>query len=357
MNKIAVVLSCNLHWAPYYTRYEKMLSKSNQKFDLILWNRENIREKVSLNANLIEFSLEDETNNGNVKKIVKFLKFAQFVKKQLIKNQYSKVIFLGTYAFMPALLHGYLKRKYNNRYWVDLRDITYEHNSLFYVLERDVFSSAYNVVISSKGFLPHLPAYDYGYIHNIDPSMDEIYKSFKKTDSDKIRISYIGNIAYWDSVFKVVDTFANDERFLLTFAGPNSEKVKEYCKQKQIENVQFFGRFSRMDTVLFYNNTDIIYNVYGNDYTNVQTACSNKLYYAMKFHMPLLVSDHTYMEDICQKYNMGFTFEHSKDFPDKLYQMYLDFASQKHLFDEALQEACAEDQACTTAFEEFINGK
>ena len=40
--KIAIVLGSNIHWAPYYYKYEQFLTKNGYDFDLIIWNRENI---------------------------------------------------------------------------------------------------------------------------------------------------------------------------------------------------------------------------------------------------------------------------------------------------------------------------
>lgn len=355
MRKIAVVVSCNLHWAPYYTRYEKMLSDMKNNYDLILWNREDLKEEVSDNANLIEFCMRDVANNGNYKKIIKFYLFAKFVKRTIHKNKYDKVIFVGTYAFVPALLGRYLQKHLKDSYWIDLRDITYEHNKVFYAMEKRAIEGAHRVVISSKGYLPYLPKRNYGFIHNIDPSMNEIFPQFNKNPSEKIRISYIGNIGYLDSVKKVIDLFANDDRFELMFAGANSEKVRQYGIANQINNIVTFGRFNRIDTVKFYNSTDIVYNVYGDDTINVRTACSNKLYYALKFHLPLLVSKNTYMEEICIQNNIGFVFENTKDFPDKLFEMYSNMRCKEQKYDEVLEESMKEDEKCTSDFEEFIN--
>lgn len=354
MMKAAVVLSCNLHWAPYYSRYERLLNDSGVPFDLILWNREGIEEKTT--ANLIEFRLPDETNNGSSKKVLKFLKYAAFVKKQLKKTRYDRVVFCGTYAGVPAFLADFLKKRYRGKYWIDMRDLTYEQVSFFAKLENTAIRNSYQTVVSSKGYLPYLAEDSVGFIHNIDPTMDEIYPKFCKTPSDRIRISYIGNIAYWDSCKEMIDVLANDDRFVMNFVGPNHEPVKEYCEKNGIRNVSFHGRFPREDTVLFYNDTDIIFNLYGSGTRNVKTALSNKLYYGMRFRLPVLVNAGTYMEEIIRKYHIGFVFENTRDFADRLYAAYVNFDHEEHSFDQAWRDVKQEDDQAIARFAEFIEG-
>ena len=60
-SKIAIVVGCNIHWAPYYYRYEKFLCDERKRFDVILWNREHIKENVS--GRLIEFDILDKSND------------------------------------------------------------------------------------------------------------------------------------------------------------------------------------------------------------------------------------------------------------------------------------------------------
>lgn len=77
--KIALVVGTNTHWAPFYFRYEQILNENNIKYDLILWNRENIEENVKA-TNVFECKLVDKPNNKDAKKIWKFFVFGHFVK-------------------------------------------------------------------------------------------------------------------------------------------------------------------------------------------------------------------------------------------------------------------------------------
>ena len=352
---IAIVLASNLHWAPFVNRYLDILKSNRYQYDLIMWNRENIIEDID--ANLITFDLKDETNNGSFIKAFKFILYANFVKKVLKRNEYKKVLFVGTYAGVPALLYKFLRKEYENRYWIDLRDLTYEKIPFFYKMEEIAMKHAFHTVVSSKGFLKYLPCnIEYGFIHNIDPSMDEIVLRYKKTISDKIRISYIGNLGYWNSCKEMIDLLANDERFQLNFIGPNYEKIEKYCKIYNINNVRFHGKFKREDTVQFYNETDVIFNLYGNDNINVRTALSNKLYYAMRFKLPILVNKNTYMEEVVQKYSIGITFKNDSAFKNELYEYVKSFNVKEHYFEEAWSDVVQEDLCAIAQLKGFMRG-
>ena len=352
MKRIAVVLACNTHWAPYYRRYENELKKNNMSFDLIIWNREDIVEEVD--GNVIEFKLKDETSNHDFKKIFKFFKFAKFLKNRIKKNKYDKIVFLGTYAGIPALLSGYLKRNYKKNYWIDIRDLTYENNQIFRVLESKAINNSFSTVISSKGFLPYLPEYGYGYIHNVDPSMDYFINNYNKTETDIIRISYIGNIGYFDACYEFIDTMANDNRFLLQFIGPSSEIIKQYCEKNNITNVRFGGRFPRELTVKYYNETDIIYNNYGNGEINLRTATSNKLYYAMRLNIPIIVSPNTYMEEICLANSIGISFDGKKSFPDRLEEFYHQFIKDNKQREATWANIVEENNSVSNSLRQFL---
>ena len=354
MNKILLVLSCNLHWAPYYTRYENIMKNLSVPYDLIIWNREGLDENTY--GTKIEYNVYDKANDGSWKKIFKFIGFSRFVKKQIIKHRYEKIVFVGTYAGMPAFISGFLKKFYKKRYWIDLRDITYEHLSLFYKCEEQAILNSYKTVVSSKGYTLYLPKFEYEFMHNIDPSMEDIIKEYHKTKSDKIRISYIGNLGFWNSCKEMIDNLANDERFVMNFVGPNFERIQEYCNKNNIENVNFHGRFERSETVKFYNETDIIFNIYGNDTINVKTALSNKLYYSMRFGIPILVSPDTFMEKITHKYNIGFTFDGKTDFGDRLFEWYQSTDLLQSSFEQAWKDVEHEDKQAEDAYIKFIGG-
>lgn len=322
MSKIVLILGSNIHWAPYYYRYEEFLNKKNIKFDLIMWNRENIKEKICANK-IFEYKKRDISDNKNPLKIFKFFEFAKFIKKTIAKEGYSKIIFLGTHACAHAILCEFLSKNYKGKYWIDIRDYQYEWFLLYYLMQKKAINNSFTTVISSKGYEQFLPKYNYKYIHNIDNNMLTFVKKYNKEENKfKIRIGFIGNVRYIEENIKLINIFANDDRYILQYFGTGSEKIKKYAKSKNINNVITTGKFQSIDTIKYYNQIDIINNVYGNNMIGLTTALSNKLYFSIYLNIPLLVCQGTYMEQLVNKYKIGFVYKNNKNFADELYNDY-----------------------------------
>ena len=328
--KIALIVGTNLHWAPFYYRYEKYLINNGINFDLIIWNREGIDE-ISQAQNIIEYKIKDVANNKNPKKIWKFFTFGRFVKRIIKKNKYDKLIFVGTYGCAIAFCCNYLSRNYKNKMWIDVRDDLYEWFKPFYLAEKKSIDASFVTTISSPAFTKFLPPHNYYLMHNIDPNANQMARDFKKIKDpeERVRISFIGNVRYYEQNIKLLNLLKNDKRFKIQYFGKGSDELKQYCFKEKINNVEFHGAFKQEDTIKFYEETDIINNMYGNETMNLQLALSNKLYYGIFLELPILVSNCTFMKKITYEYNMGIVFEDNKEFPNKLYKWYSEIQQKK----------------------------
>lgn len=355
--KIAVILGSNIHWAPYYYRYEQLLCEAGVDFDLVYWNREAIKEECK--ANLVSFDIPDVSNNKNPMKVWKFIAFSYFVEKTIKKNKYDKLIFLGTHGCAVCFCAGYLSKHYKNKMWIDIRDDEYEWFPPFYWGEKKSIEASYATAISSYEYTRFLPPHDYLYMHNIDPHAEEMQRNFAPTEDPdgSIRISFIGNVRYFEQNVKIIKQLGNDNRFKLQFYGKGSERLQAYCTENGVTNVDFAGAFPQKDTLLYYNKTDIINNAYGNETLNLQTALSNKLYYALFLKMPLLVSANTHMERLAQEYNLGYTFSEDEKFADKLYDWYIcgKQGEVKPAYETLWNKVNSEDKACIEKLRLFMN--
>lgn len=361
MKLFAIIIPSNLHWAPYCLVYQKLIAKSNSKYDLIIWNREKIEEEIEYKEGLnqlIGFDCFDICNDGNIKKIPKFLRFSSFVRKQLSKTHYDGVFLLTTFAGVVALNAHFLSKRYNKKYWIDIRDYTYEWFKPYYKLLKNAISNSYAVAISSGEYRKFLPENDYIVVHNIDPNLEKYSLELKYSVSDVIRISYIGNIAYTDENKKLLDKLKNDTRFKLQYYGANSELLKSYCELNGILNVDFHGKFPYAKTGTFYENTDIVNNVYGNDTIGKKTAISNKLYYAAALNKAIITSPDTYIGKLAEEYGFGYSVDFSdNDWPDRLYNWYQEFRMNKgYNNSRQLWESCLrENEIFDSKMNEFIN--
>lgn len=352
--EICVILPCNIYNAPFYKRYEKMIMERYEEFDFICWNRACIDEETK--GVPILFNVRDSVNSGSPKKIINYIKFGNFVKRKLTTKKYDKIIILGSYAGIMVQLARFLKKNYDQKYWLDIRDFTFENIGFYYRGMKMAIENSYNTAISSKGYQEFLPAYNYVIAHNIDS--ENILKS-KDIRSDymrqkQIRISFIGLIRYYDENKKLLNRLGNDNRFILQYYGMNSEELKLYCSEKNITNVDFHGRFLPEETALFYKKTDIINNVYGNNSVAFTTALSNKLYFSAGLRIPILVCPNTYMEEVTVGRGFGFAIDYNDaQIGDKLYKWYMELmknnndAKYNEFYDAVIEEDCKfENELC-----------
>lgn len=326
--KIALILPCNLYVVPYFSVYEDALVKAQVSFDVILWNRDLIEEECA--GRIIGFNCKDVANDKNAFKTFKYLSYYSFVKKAITEGKYDKLVFLSTSAWTVVLLSSFLKKCFANKYWIDVRDYTFEHIPLYKRRLATAIEYSSTTAISSRGFLSFLPSVsskEYLVTHNIDFNTIEKIRTLRKKSSANvpIRISFIGNNRYIGINKKLMIAFKNDSRFILQYFGTRAEELETFAYEEGINNVRFHGRFQQEDTYMFYLKTDIINNVYGNESQEVVTALSNKLYYAVFLNLPILVSPNTFMSEITRSVGIGYDVElNDKELPQKVYDWYQD---------------------------------
>ena len=157
-----------------------------------------------------------------------------------------------------------------------------------------------------------------------DGIVDTIPKHVCQPNSP-IRILYIGQIGWLNNVYKFVDAIGNDDRYEMIFAGTGSEKVLEYAKKKNIQNIECIGRFKPDQTTQLLKKGDIIYNLYGNDNLHLTLAISLKFYYALYMGVPILVFKGTEMEKVSKQSGIGYVVNDFDCLADDFYRWYSDF--------------------------------
>ena len=279
--------------------------------------------------------------------------FTRFAKKVMKKNDYDFVVVWGETA--AALLSGLLKKKFSGRYCVNVRDLL-EGRKRFLRKKLDVAvkSSSFTTVSSPK-YIDTLPSgfKEYYFVHSYNEKIagetDEILKNKSRKADGAINILYIGNIRFYDHLYRFMDSIKNDPRFHLSVCGHGSEPVKEYAEAHSIKNVSTVGMFPKEQTGEYLAQADIIYNLYGTESPNLRTALSNKLYYACCLHIPILVYRNTSMYEFSSRCGIGFAVDdHDREhLADALYNWYnkLDASSVDEKCSAFLEEAKASQKA------------
>lgn len=313
--RVAIIAFNDLKKCPYINPYASFCKENGIDFDVIYFNRSGTVESADYPTVPIEWK-------SGRKKWLNFLSFRSLVIKHLKAVTYDFVIVLTT---MPAvLLGGFLKKRFKGRYLVDIRDYTYEKILPYFWLEKRALSGSAMNVISSPGFKNFLPAGEYTLCHNASASYRiPAEYSFTPNPSGRIRIGYVGTIAYKSNCKRLIDLVLKDERFDFYFYGDESgsKEVTEYVTSLSSDRIKAFGAYTPAEKVGIMENIDILFNVYGNSSQLVITALSNKLYDSFYMKLPLLTSPKTAMSEEASVYSFDVDFD-DKDILEKLYSWY-----------------------------------
>ena len=238
--------------------------------------------------------------------------------KSVIKNkQYNLLIVLTTNN--GVYLATWLKKKYNNKYILDIRDYTHESIPIFFALEKIAVNHSLLNVISSRKFESFLPAGEYVVCHNMN-TKNSIDPPAIKCDNP-ITIGYIGKGAYLDKCAEICKKLCSDSRFRFYFYGL-CEIPEELAKYQHYNNIEFHGLFLPDEKESIIRNIDIIFNVYGNGTPLLDYALSNKLYDALSYGKPILTSPGTYMSKMAGPYAFDVDFTR-ESFLDDIYMWYI----------------------------------
>lgn len=319
MNKrICFVSLNNIYLTPYINKYIDLIDET---YDVIYWNRHRMKEDIKA-KHYYSFNLQIEDTASKATKLLGYMKFRKFA-SDVLKNNYDHVILLQT--SVGVLLMSTLLSKYKQKYILDIRDYTFEKNIIFYKIVKQLVEHSSLNVISSKGYKEFLPPHNYTNVHNDVKIENRIIEEFsiKSRINDVIKISYIGLIRFHEQNKKVILKFKNDPRFRIRFIGKNAKLLENFCIENNVNNVELIDQFPPEMTLHYYKGTDIINNLYGNNSPLLEYALSNKLYYASKLRIPILVCKNTYMEQISMQYGFGYVFNfEDPNACDKLYDYY-----------------------------------
>lgn len=297
--KALILLADNIYLTPYLKFYTDIFQEMNIKYKIVFWDKNNT-----------EF-LEDEVykrycyeTKFRLMKILGYIKYKKYINHICKKENFD--IILPLQPIISFLCSDILIKKYKRKYIYDIRDYSYEKFFFYRWIEKKLVNNSTMNIISSEGYKKFLPKGKYYITHNI-PRVDFTGHKQLKNPNGKINLSYIGLIRFMDQNKRIIDFFKNDKRFHLNFIGTNAKQLKEYCIKNGVNNVTLIDTFDPKETLKYYDKTDAIMNLYGNNTPLLDYALSNKLYYAACLYKPILVCADTFMEQISSKNGLGFT--------------------------------------------------
>lgn len=306
--KICIVSMDNVKRVPYITQYLNCLR--GKPFDFVFWDRDCTYDEIGADKS---FGYRHRVRHGEsnlvqmYEKLTGYIAFRQFASNVLVREDYERVVCLtGNCA---VLVSKVLLSKYARRYIIDIRDYWHEDNRKYHETEQRLIEASAFPVISSPAYREFLGDHDFRIMHNSQLLSSEDIAIVDHPHNVPLHVVCVGaakNLAY---DCKVIDYFANDDRFRLSFRGRGYDCLKSYISRKGITNVEATGEFDFSRTMEMYRDADIILSMYGNGSPYWDYALANKLYFAAQLGLPILVCEKTAMADIVNEYNLGIAFD------------------------------------------------
>lgn len=356
---IGIVFLLNLEYAPFLNKYTSELEKSNQKFEIISWNR--LDSDSTFPWDIISYEKRSNLGDNKFKKTLAFLGFRNFLVDVLNKKKYDKLIILTTLSGM--LICDYLLKNYQGKFIFDIRDYTFEKFSFYKHLEKKLIDASFFTAISSEGFTNFLPKSDkYVISHNL--IKDELLSGFNKkaiiNKQDKINIVFLGAIRHFDIKKKIVDIFGNDSRFNIYFHGYGVayEKLLEYCGNRY-NNVYLTGKYNRIDKPKIIQDATIINSFYDSDNFANKYALSNKYYDSIIYKKPLWANPNLYIGKRAIQRGIGINLELNNEAPKNLIKILDEFNWDEFYknCDLELEKVLEEDNVFVEKLNQFIQLK
>ncbi len=342
-------------YMPYMQRYEKIFQKNHIEYDIVTFDRDS-DGKIEQNGNTYLFKHTTDTNK--IKLLFLSMKYRRLIVKLLKKNKYDKLVILTT---MPGILiHRKLLKKYKNNYIFDYRDYTYEKIGLYRKIVDKIIKNSYCTLMSSKGYMKFFQNKDKIVItHNIS---NEEYKEEKAVDlriKEKLNIGFLGYVRYFDVNSKLINAFKNSDKVSFTYIGlPFKDcDLEGFCKENNIENVKFKGRYENDEKAKLYQDIDIINSIYSLDSEEVQPAIPNRLYDAALFKKPIITAKGTYLAHIVEEYQLGFSIDVYQDDIKKLLEDYLNNFNEQEFTEKCnkfLEEIYQDEKMCNEYVKKFV---
>lgn len=310
--RVGIVAASNIRESPYIFFYTQLFREMNMAYELIIPNRRGLEETFDAPLHVLPW-------NAHLPTVANYYKYCGAVKKILEKEAYDfLVVFTGNNA---AFLGLWLRKHYQHRYIIDIRDFSHENIAPYYALEKTAIENSLLNIISSRKFTSFLPEAEYHVCHNCAYGMNTV-APFRR-GKEPIRIGYVGGLFYVEQCNKLMKLVSEDPRFVFEFYGtsPLEQTMRETAEPYHCDRIIFHGGYQPKEKGAILEKVDILFNAYGNGCAWLDCALSNKLYDAYAYTKPIVNSPGTYMSEMAGPLSFELDFD-KKDILNDLYSWY-----------------------------------
>ncbi|MBN2881013.1 glycosyltransferase family 4 protein [Candidatus Woesearchaeota archaeon] len=284
---------------------------------LICWDRNNNLKKFENYKKIKVYRIRTgKVENGKIismlKSLPRFYIKAICLAKELNKTKKFSVVHCHDFDTMP--IGTIISKKINSPLIYDLHDL-YSSNfqnkllkNIISIFDSFFYKIADKIIIVNDDFrkLINTNPKKFVMIMNVPDS-----EKFSKVTSKKSGLFYAGNLENTRDMTYVLEKY--NSKIPITIAGDGA--LYNTYNSFQNKSVKLLGRVSHSQVIEHSKNSFAIIALYNPRYPNVKLASPNKLFDAMKFGKPVIVSKGTTMSRIVEKYHCGVSVKYG-DFID-----------------------------------------
>lgn len=307
-SKICLVSMENAIRCHYVLQYIRCLE--GRPFDFLVWDRDLSNEDI---GQARTFAYRHKVRHGSpsngqrLEKLTGYVGFLRYAQRVLEQEDYERVVCLT--GVCAVVLNKVLLNKYSGRFIIDIRDYWHEDIKRYHETEQRLIEASAFPVISSPAYRKFLGDHDFRVMHNSQILSEEQRAIADHPHERPLRIVSVGAGKNLSFDRRVLDCFANDERFFVAFRGRGYDELTDYIDGKGIRNAEATGEFDFSQTMDKYRDCDIVLSMYGNGSPYWDYALSNKLYFAAQLGLPILVCEKTAMAEMTEGYDLGIAFD------------------------------------------------
>lgn len=193
--------------------------------------------------------------------------------------------------------------------------------NLFTLIDRHIVNKSVRTVFTSEGFAN----YHFGdkwpekiciIPNKLKKEVIEYPGLEKQTDISHLQFAFVGSFRF-QSVYnfaKVVLSNFPNHTFHFFGAASGKENEELFNTLKAYNNCVFHGRFKNpVDLPSVYSQIDLLLSTYDVQYINVKFAEPNKLYEAIYYDTPIIVSSNCFLGDKVEKMGVGYALDALND--------------------------------------------
>ena len=240
-------------------------------------------------------------------------------------KRYRRENVLYYYFFVDVALGAFLTSR--RPYMYEESDIPYSSmrismvRNIFKYIDKRIIQKSFATVMTSEGFIDYhfgdsRPSNIILIPNRLNPRIVNYPYKDKEVDIQKLTIGFVGGVRY-KSIVNFANTFVkNFPDFSFHVFGDIEPFLKEQCLdlEKNYKNIHFHGVFKNPeDLPSIYEKIDLVLATYDYSSVNVRYAEPNKLYEAIYFKTPIIVSRGTFLSRKVERLGIGYSIDAMND--------------------------------------------